>query len=84
MSSEISHEGPGHGDVTVALTWEQKDGSHVYQSWTVCECAGLPANFRARLGEPANETIASREAYQATAAAVAGIPGAVHTGEGFE
>jgi hypothetical protein len=77
------HEGPGLGDVTVALSWEQPGGTRVYQSWIVCECAHLAENFHTRLGEPANETVASQEAYRAVAAAVEAIPGAVHTGEGF-
>ena len=35
------------------------------------------------LGEPEHETTATADAFRATAAAVANVPGAVHIGEGL-
>jgi hypothetical protein len=79
--AEKTHEGPGHGVVTLGLSTETGDGGALHQSWAICECSARA--LRRQLGPPAHETTASAEAYHATAEAVRGIPGAVHTGEGF-
>lgn len=70
------HEGPGHGDVTLSLTEETKDGGRLFQSWKVCECTAVA--LRARLGPAQHESIATAEAVRATAEAVLNQPGAVH------
>ena len=80
---ETEHEGAGHGDVTLSLTTETPDGSHLHRSWTICECSLLLARLDALLGEPEHETTATADAFRATAAAVANVPGAIHIGEGL-
>jgi hypothetical protein len=95
-STKDEHQGPGHGDVTLSLTSETKDGGQLHRSWVICECSARV--LRGRLGPPQRETIASAEAVIAsaeaviataeaviaTAEAVLNVPGAVHTGAGFD
>jgi hypothetical protein len=50
----------GHADATLSLVEETADGSRLFQSWTICACA-LPA-LRARLGPPAHESYATKQA----------------------
>jgi hypothetical protein len=73
MSDE--HTGPGHGDVTLSLTSETKDGGRVFQSWPICECSARV--LRTRLGPPEHESIATAEATRAIAESVLRQPGSV-------
>ena len=66
---ETEHEGAGHGDVTLSLTTETPDGSHLHRSWTICECSLLLKRLDALLGEPEHETVATPEAFRASAEA---------------
>lgn len=77
------HEGAGHGDVTLSLVTEAPDGSHLHRSWTICECSLLLHRLGDLLGEPEHETVATPEAFRATAEAVRGIPGTISMGEGL-
>jgi hypothetical protein len=81
-STKGEHQGPGHGDVTLSLTSETKDGGQLHRSWVICECSARV--LRGRLGPPQRETIATAEAVIATAEAVLNVPGAVHTGGGLD
>jgi hypothetical protein len=81
--TQVEHEGPGHGDVTLSLTEETAGGGRHYRSWNICECSPLVQRLREVLPEPAHESLVSPEAVRATAAAVRAVPGAVHLGEGF-
>lgn len=80
---EITHKGPGHAEAMLTLATTQPDGGLLHQSWTVCEC-GL-AGLRSRLGQPQQESLATREQVRATALAVLQVPGVMHRleGEGF-
>jgi len=68
-----------HPDATLSLTEERPDGTRIHQSWTICACT-LPA-LRARWGEPAHESVATREAAEAIGRAVLGQPGSVQAGD---
>jgi hypothetical protein len=81
--SQVTHEGPGHEDVTLGLSFLRPDGGRLHQSWTVCACSPLLGQLGCLLGSPEHETVASPEAVRATVEAVMGVPGAIHTGEGF-
>jgi hypothetical protein len=81
-STKDEHQGQGHGDVTLSLTSETKDGGQLHRSWVICECSARV--LRGRLGPPQCETIATAEAVIATASAVLNVPGAVHTGGGLD
>jgi hypothetical protein len=73
MSAE--HTGRGHGDVTLSLTTETRDGGRVHQSWTICECSARV--MRGRLGPPQHEAVATAEATRAIAETVLRQPGSV-------
>jgi hypothetical protein len=75
---DMTHEGPGHADVTLGLVTDLPDGGKLHRSWTICECSALLARLSELLGLPACQTIATRENVAATVRAVQGIPGAVH------
>lgn len=75
-----THEGNGHGDVTLSFTRQRADGMWLHQAWTVCECSPLVQKLDQVLGPPEFETVATPEAHDATAAAVLAIPGAIHQG----
>jgi hypothetical protein len=53
----VEHEGPGHGDVTLSLTWELPDGGRLHESWNVCECTGIV--LRNNLGPAQNTSLAT-------------------------
>lgn len=80
---EQVHEGPGHGDVTLSLSTPAGDGGLLHRSWTICECSALVRKITPLLGPPHQQTIASRQAVEDSAAAVRQVPGAVHIGEGL-
>jgi hypothetical protein len=81
---DAEHTGPGHADVTLTLSMPTRDGGRHHRSWTVCECSLLLSRIEPALGPPRYETVATAEAYHATAAAVMNVPGAIHTGPGFD
>lgn len=77
------HEGPGHEDVILSLSTPTVDGGLLHRSWTVCACSALVRKITPLLGQPHQQTIASRQAVEDSAAAVLQVPGAIHVGEGL-
>lgn len=80
---EQVHEGSGHEDVILSLATPTADGGLLHRSWTVCACSALVRRIEPLLGPPQQQTLATRQAVEGTAAAVRQVPGAVHFGEGF-
>jgi len=76
MSDE--HTGPGHGDVTLSLTAETKDGGRHYRSWTICECSEMVQRLDVILPEPQQESWLTAEQVRATGEAVLNVPGVIH------
>jgi hypothetical protein len=77
-----AHVGPGHGDVTLSLAAETRDGGRHYRSWTICECSPLVRRLDQVLPEPEQKSWATAEQVRATARAVLEVPGVIHLLDG--
>jgi hypothetical protein len=79
------HTGRGHGDVTLSLTTETRDGGRHHRSWIICECSALVQRLAVILPEPQQESWATAEQVRAMGEAALNVPGIVHllsNGEG--